>query len=128
MKDAAADTATFAQLWQGGFAHLAFSQPQTGTVPEIPLPEYMTHQTMRGPEVQTRRPGSHTSGPVRTGLRAPGSREKGHEEAEKLRPPCAQQTYIGSILVSVNPYRMFGIYGQEQVQQYSGRALGENPP
>nr|KAF6398725.1 myosin XVA [Molossus molossus] len=38
------------------------------------------------------------------------------------------QTYIGSILVSVNPYRMFGIYGLEQVQQYSGRALGENPP
>ncbi|XP_077019523.1 unconventional myosin-XV [Tamandua tetradactyla] len=37
-------------------------------------------------------------------------------------------TYIGSILVSVNPYRMFGIYGLEQVQQYSGRALGENPP
>ncbi|XP_069882886.1 unconventional myosin-XV [Dipodomys merriami] len=37
-------------------------------------------------------------------------------------------TYIGSILVSVNPYRMFGIYGPEQVQQYSGRALGENPP
>ncbi|KAK1331743.1 LOW QUALITY PROTEIN: hypothetical protein QTO34_009718 [Cnephaeus nilssonii] len=38
------------------------------------------------------------------------------------------QTYIGSILVSVNPYRMFGIYGLEQVHQYSGRALGENPP
>ncbi|KAM5262806.1 unconventional myosin-XV [Ctenodactylus gundi] len=37
-------------------------------------------------------------------------------------------TYIGSILVSVNPYQMFGIYGPEQVQQYSGRALGENPP
>ncbi|XP_045744106.1 unconventional myosin-XV [Mirounga angustirostris] len=37
-------------------------------------------------------------------------------------------TYIGSILVSVNPYRMFGIYGPEQVEQYSGRALGENPP
>uniref|UniRef100_A0A8C2YKT7 Unconventional myosin-XV n=1 Tax=Chinchilla lanigera TaxID=34839 RepID=A0A8C2YKT7_CHILA len=32
-------------------------------------------------------------------------------------------TYIGSILVSVNPYQMFGIYGPEQVQQYSGRAL-----
>ena len=42
--------------------------------------------------------------------------------------PCAQQTYVGSILVSVNPYRMFGIYGPEQVQQYSGRALVENPP
>ncbi|EFB16037.1 hypothetical protein PANDA_012269, partial [Ailuropoda melanoleuca] len=37
-------------------------------------------------------------------------------------------TYIGSILVSVNPYQMFGIYGPEHVQQYSGRALGENPP
>ncbi|XP_021103173.1 unconventional myosin-XV [Heterocephalus glaber] len=37
-------------------------------------------------------------------------------------------TYIGSILVSVNPYQMFGIYGLEQVQQYIGRALGDNPP
>uniref|UniRef100_A0A7N4V6M3 Myosin XVA n=1 Tax=Sarcophilus harrisii TaxID=9305 RepID=A0A7N4V6M3_SARHA len=37
-------------------------------------------------------------------------------------------TYIGSILVSVNPYRMFNIYGMEQVLQYKGRALGENPP
>uniref|UniRef100_A0A286XER4 Unconventional myosin-XV n=1 Tax=Cavia porcellus TaxID=10141 RepID=A0A286XER4_CAVPO len=37
-------------------------------------------------------------------------------------------TYIGSILVSMNPYQMFGIYGPEQVQQYSGRALGDNPP
>ncbi|XP_057571619.1 LOW QUALITY PROTEIN: unconventional myosin-XV [Hippopotamus amphibius kiboko] len=37
-------------------------------------------------------------------------------------------TYIGSILVSVNPYRMCGIYGPEQVHQYSGRALAENPP
>ncbi|NXA74698.1 MYO15 protein, partial [Thryothorus ludovicianus] len=37
-------------------------------------------------------------------------------------------TYIGSILVSVNPYRLFNIYGKEQVQQYEGRALGENPP
>ncbi|XP_027730437.1 unconventional myosin-XV [Vombatus ursinus] len=37
-------------------------------------------------------------------------------------------TYIGSILVSMNPYRMFNIYGMEQVLQYKGRALGENPP
>lgn len=38
------------------------------------------------------------------------------------------QTYIGSILVSVNPYKMYNIYGTEQVLQYEGRALGENPP
>ncbi|KAK2110683.1 hypothetical protein P7K49_010429 [Saguinus oedipus] len=44
-----------------------------------------------------------------------------------LRPPSAQQTHIGSILVSVNPYQMFRIYRLEQVQQYNGRALGENP-
>ncbi|KAL2298864.1 hypothetical protein Nmel_014472 [Mimus melanotis] len=37
-------------------------------------------------------------------------------------------TYIGSILVSVNPYRLYNIYGKEQVLQYEGRALGENPP
>ncbi|XP_029767132.1 unconventional myosin-XV [Terrapene carolina triunguis] len=37
-------------------------------------------------------------------------------------------TYIGSILVSVNPYKMYNIYGTEQVLQYEGRALGENPP
>ncbi|XP_071617264.1 unconventional myosin-XV [Heliangelus exortis] len=37
-------------------------------------------------------------------------------------------TYIGSILLSVNPYRLYNIYGTEQVLQYEGRALGENPP
>ncbi|KAM9292172.1 unconventional myosin-XV [Morus bassanus] len=37
-------------------------------------------------------------------------------------------TYIGSILVSVNPYQLYNIYGTEQVLQYEGRALGENPP
>ncbi|XP_066545291.1 unconventional myosin-XV [Amia ocellicauda] len=37
-------------------------------------------------------------------------------------------TYIGSILVSVNPYKMFNIYGTDAVLQYEGRALGENPP
>ncbi|XP_029433068.1 unconventional myosin-XV [Rhinatrema bivittatum] len=37
-------------------------------------------------------------------------------------------TYIGSILVSVNPYKMYNIYGTEYVLQYEGRSLGENPP
>ncbi|KAL8175332.1 UNVERIFIED_CONTAM: Unconventional myosin-XV, partial [Gekko kuhli] len=37
-------------------------------------------------------------------------------------------TYIGSILVSVNPYKMYNIYGTDQVLLYEGKALGENPP
>ncbi|XP_043925992.1 unconventional myosin-XV [Protopterus annectens] len=37
-------------------------------------------------------------------------------------------TYIGSILLSVNPYKMYNIYGTDMVLQYEGRALGENPP
>jgi len=37
-------------------------------------------------------------------------------------------TYIGEVCVSVNPYRTMNIYGQEQVTQYKGRELFENPP
>lgn len=105
------------------------SQPQPGTVPGIPLPERRTHQALRGPKLRTLRSGSQTFVPMDTdaGFPGPGG-TRGCEEPRALRPLSAQQTYIGSILVSVNPYRMFGIYGLEQVHQYSGRALGENPP
>ncbi|KAM4603322.1 unconventional myosin-XV [Polymixia lowei] len=37
-------------------------------------------------------------------------------------------TYIGSILVSVNPYKMFNIYGTDMVLQYEGHGLVDNPP
>ncbi|XP_028454926.1 unconventional myosin-XV [Perca flavescens] len=37
-------------------------------------------------------------------------------------------TYIGSILVSVNPYKMYNIYGTDMVLLYKGHALGEYPP
>lgn len=37
-------------------------------------------------------------------------------------------TYIGEVCVSVNPYRTMNIYGTEQVSQYKGRELFENPP
>ncbi|XP_051558226.1 unconventional myosin-XV [Myxocyprinus asiaticus] len=37
-------------------------------------------------------------------------------------------TYIGSILVSVNPYKLFNIYGTDMVLQYEGHGLGDNPP
>ncbi|CAJ1054060.1 unconventional myosin-XV [Xyrichtys novacula] len=37
-------------------------------------------------------------------------------------------TYIGSILVSVNPYKLLNIYGTDMVLQYGGHGLGDNPP
>ncbi|KAM6918322.1 unconventional myosin-VIIb-like [Xenentodon cancila] len=37
-------------------------------------------------------------------------------------------TYVGSVLVAVNPYQEFPIYSDEQVRLYHGRKLGELPP
>uniref|UniRef100_A0A3Q3KAQ7 Myosin XVAb n=1 Tax=Monopterus albus TaxID=43700 RepID=A0A3Q3KAQ7_MONAL len=36
-------------------------------------------------------------------------------------------TYIGSILVCVNPYKLLNIYGTDVVLQYEGRNLSDNP-
>nr|XP_033478894.1 unconventional myosin-XV [Epinephelus lanceolatus] len=37
-------------------------------------------------------------------------------------------TYIGSILVSVNPYKLLNVYGTDMVLQYAGHGLSDNPP
>uniref|UniRef100_A0A673KY69 Unconventional myosin-Ig-like n=1 Tax=Sinocyclocheilus rhinocerous TaxID=307959 RepID=A0A673KY69_9TELE len=37
-------------------------------------------------------------------------------------------TFIGEVVVSVNPYRQLDIYGKEVIEDYRGRELYENPP
>uniref|UniRef100_A0A665W6Q1 Unconventional myosin-Ig-like n=1 Tax=Echeneis naucrates TaxID=173247 RepID=A0A665W6Q1_ECHNA len=37
-------------------------------------------------------------------------------------------TYIGEVVVSVNPYRQMDIYGKDTIEAYRGRELYENPP
>ncbi|GCC27257.1 hypothetical protein chiPu_0005681 [Chiloscyllium punctatum] len=37
-------------------------------------------------------------------------------------------TYIGTILLSVNPYKMYNIYGTDAVLKYKGKSFAENPP
>ncbi|XP_053569677.1 unconventional myosin-Ig [Bombina bombina] len=37
-------------------------------------------------------------------------------------------TYIGEVVVSVNPYRSMDLYGKEMIDHYRGRELYERPP
>ncbi|XP_075232051.1 unconventional myosin 10A isoform X3 [Lycorma delicatula] len=37
-------------------------------------------------------------------------------------------TYVGSILIAVNPYKMYDMYGLDVVKRYEGQILGTLPP
>uniref|UniRef100_A0ACB8E630 Unconventional myosin-Ie n=1 Tax=Sphaerodactylus townsendi TaxID=933632 RepID=A0ACB8E630_9SAUR len=37
-------------------------------------------------------------------------------------------TYIGSVLISVNPFKQMPYFGEKEVEMYQGAAQYENPP
>ncbi|XP_064410637.1 unconventional myosin-Ig [Latimeria chalumnae] len=37
-------------------------------------------------------------------------------------------TYIGEVVVSINPYKQMDLYGKEMIEHYKGRELYERPP
>lgn len=38
------------------------------------------------------------------------------------------QTFVGPILVSINPYKTLPIYKKENITQYIGKPIGSLPP
>jgi len=48
-------------------------------------------------------------------------------ESDRVGCACAH-SYIGEVVVSVNPYRQLDIFGKEKIKEYRGREMYEREP
>jgi myosin-1 len=43
-------------------------------------------------------------------------------------PSESLQTFIGDVVVSMNPYKQMSIYGQDRIDAYRGESMYDLPP
>uniref|UniRef100_A0A8C1Z402 Myosin XVAb n=1 Tax=Cyprinus carpio TaxID=7962 RepID=A0A8C1Z402_CYPCA len=123
-----------AQLQEASYI-LPMQRPGSPYVPEVAqfgeIPEQLPISSPHVPQMEAfeQFPGQPASPLLSSAIHNPQLRNASYRSSlQGPHSPYTQQTYIGSILVSVNPYQLFNIYGTDVVLQYEGHGLGDNPP